>query len=83
MANQRSKDKRYVSAWIPSRLNDLLILVAKSRGIAKSDLVNELLAAEAEKHGVNSAPVTRVADGLSADAVAVVRRKSRKPSAAQ
>ena len=76
MANQRAKDKRYVGAWIPSRLNAQLIAAARELGIAKSDLVKELL-----EQATGTSPNSPKVDSASAvglqESVGRVRRNKR------
>lgn len=53
MPNQRKKDKRGISVYVPSAIKNALAEEAERRGVPMSELITELYRAELERLGYN------------------------------
>jgi predicted DNA-binding protein len=79
MPNQRDENKQGVSAWITSELNERIKRLAREKGVARSDIITELLEnyADAEDGFVSSTNAAPLADPI-ATAEAMRRQMSRR-----
>ena len=48
---QRAKNKRLVGAWVPQEIADEIERRAKLRGVAKSDIAQEMIREGLRRHG--------------------------------
>ena len=53
MPNQRKKDKRGISVYVPRTIKNALVEEAEKRGVPMSELITELYRAELERLGYN------------------------------